>query len=36
MNISLTPELDTFVENKVKSGFYHSASEGDSRRVEAS
>ena len=27
MNISLTPELDTFVENKVKGGFYHSASE---------
>ena len=27
MNISLTPELDTFVEGKVKSGHYHSASE---------
>lgn len=27
MNISLTPELDTFVEGKVKSGLYHSASE---------
>jgi antitoxin ParD1/3/4 len=27
MNISLTPELETFVEGKVKGGFYHSASE---------
>ena len=27
MNVSLTPELDNFVENKVRSGFYHSASE---------
>lgn len=27
MNVSLTPELDTFVEGKVKSGLYHSASE---------
>ena len=27
MNISLTPELDNFVEGKVKSGLYHSASE---------
>jgi antitoxin ParD1/3/4 len=27
MNISLTPELDSFVEGKVKSGLYHSASE---------
>lgn len=27
MNISLTPELDAFVEGKVKSGLYHSASE---------
>ena len=27
MNISLTPELDTFVETKVNSGLYHSASE---------
>ena len=27
MNISLTPELDTFVTEKVKSGLYHSASE---------
>jgi len=27
MNISLTPELDSFVERKVNSGFYHSASE---------
>jgi antitoxin ParD1/3/4 len=27
MNISLTPELDTFVQDKVKSGLYHAASE---------
>ena len=27
MNVSLTPELDTFVEGNVKSGLYHSASE---------
>ena len=27
MNISLTPELDTFVETQVNSGLYHSASE---------
>ena len=27
MNISLTPELDTFVEGKVNSGLYHTASE---------
>ncbi len=27
MNVSLTPELDTFVQEKVKSGLYHSASE---------
>ena len=27
MNISLTPELDTFVVSKVNSGLYHSASE---------
>jgi antitoxin ParD1/3/4 len=27
MNVSLTPEFDTFVEGKVKSGLYHSASE---------
>lgn len=27
MNISLTPELDRYVEGKVKSGLYHSASE---------
>lgn len=27
MNISLTPELDTFVQDKVKSGLYHTASE---------
>lgn len=27
MNISLTPELDTYVQDKVKSGLYHSASE---------
>ncbi len=27
MNISLTPELEKFIESKVKSGFYSSASE---------
>ncbi len=27
MNISLTPELEKFVNDKVKSGRYHSASE---------
>jgi antitoxin ParD1/3/4 len=27
MNISLTPELDNFVNDKVASGMYHSASE---------
>lgn len=27
MNISLTPELDTFVQQKVQTGMYHSASE---------
>ena len=27
MNISLTPELDTYVHDKVKTGMYHSASE---------
>lgn len=27
MNISLTPELDSWVHEKVKSGFYNSASE---------
>ncbi len=27
MNISLTPELDQLVKNKVKSGLYNSASE---------
>lgn len=27
MNISLTPELDKLVKNKVKSGLYNSASE---------
>ncbi len=27
MNISLTPELDSLVREKVKSGMYHSASE---------
>ena len=27
MNISLTPELEKFVQNKVASGRYHSASE---------
>jgi antitoxin ParD1/3/4 len=27
MNVSLTPELETFVQNKVKSGRYNSASE---------
>lgn len=27
MNVSLTPELEKFVENKVKSGLYNSASE---------
>jgi antitoxin ParD1/3/4 len=27
MNVSLTPELDNWVHEKVKSGFYNSASE---------
>ena len=27
MNVSLTPEFDSFIEGKVKSGQYHSASE---------
>lgn len=27
MNVSLTPELEKFVEDKVKSGLYNSASE---------
>ena len=27
MNISLTPELEQIIANKVKSGMYHSASE---------
>lgn len=27
MNVSLTPELDSWVYKKVKSGFYNSASE---------
>jgi antitoxin ParD1/3/4 len=27
MNVSLTPELEKFVEEKVKSGLYNSASE---------
>ena len=27
MNISLTPELESFVQGKVQSGMYHSASE---------
>ncbi len=27
MNISLTKELESFVQTKVKQGFYHSASE---------
>lgn len=27
MNVSLTPELETLVNNKVKSGIYNSASE---------
>jgi antitoxin ParD1/3/4 len=27
MNVSLTPELDNFVHQKVESGTYHSASE---------
>jgi antitoxin ParD1/3/4 len=27
MNVSLTPELEQLVNNKVKSGMYHSASE---------
>jgi antitoxin ParD1/3/4 len=27
MNVSLTPELETLISNKVKSGRYHSASE---------
>jgi antitoxin ParD1/3/4 len=27
MNVSLTPELEQFIESKLKSGFYGSASE---------
>ncbi|MEZ5690874.1 MAG: type II toxin-antitoxin system ParD family antitoxin [Rickettsiales bacterium] len=27
MNVSLTPELEQYIDAKVKSGFYHSASE---------
>lgn len=27
MNVSLTPELDNFIHDKVESGMYHSASE---------
>lgn len=27
MNVSLTPHFDNFVQNQVKSGHYHSASE---------
>lgn len=27
MNVSLTPELEQFIDSKVKSGFYGSASE---------
>lgn len=27
MNVSLTPELEKFVQGKVESGLYHSASE---------
>ena len=27
MNVSLTPELETLVQEKVKTGMYHSASE---------
>lgn len=27
MNVSLTPELEQFIDAKVKTGFYHSASE---------
>ncbi len=27
MNVSLTPELEKLIENKVKSGLYHTASE---------
>ena len=27
MNVSLTPELEQFVQNKVESGLYYSASE---------
>jgi antitoxin ParD1/3/4 len=27
MNVSLTPELEKFISEKVASGFYHSASE---------
>lgn len=27
MNISLTPQLEEFIKQKVSSGFYHSASE---------
>ncbi len=27
MNVSLTPELEQFIDTKVRSGLYHSASE---------
>ena len=27
MNVSLTPELETFIQGKVKTGLYYSASE---------
>ena len=27
MNVSLTPELEQYVDGKVRSGLYHSASE---------
>lgn len=27
MNVSLTPELEHFIQTKIKSGLYHSASE---------
>jgi antitoxin ParD1/3/4 len=27
MNVSLTPELEAFIDARVRSGFYHSASE---------
>ena len=27
MNVSLTPELETYVDSKVRSGMYHTASE---------